>query len=188
VVTDNSNRATTSSVLTPNKNTEVATSLNSSLRRRRGVMHGSMPQVEPLVSLAVQFLCTRLITSVCVPPSPKSSFANKQIEDGFDEFGNKIENFPENAANWTGEQVGNIENFGDSVENKFDNAVDDVENFPENAANWTGEQVGKVENFGDDVEQSWDNGVDRVEDFGDRMGNAYDEGRDDARYGDDDDY
>ena len=55
-VTDNSNsnRATTSSVPTPNRNTEVATSLNSSLRRRRGVMHGSMPQVERLVSSAVQ--------------------------------------------------------------------------------------------------------------------------------------
>jgi uncharacterized protein YktA (UPF0223 family) len=147
-----------------------------------------MPPGAPLVSSAVQFWCTRLVTSVCVPHHFELLFANKKIEDGFDEFGNKVENFPENAANWTGEQVGNVENFGDRVENKYDNAVDDVENFPENAANWTGEQVGKVENFGDDVEQSWDNGVDRVEDFGDRMDNAYDDGRDDARYGDDDDY
>ena len=96
---------------------------------------------------------------------------------------------PQTAVDITcSKQVGNVENFGDRVENKFDNAVDDVENFPENAANWTGEQVGKVENFGDDVEQSWDNGVDRIEDFGDRMDNAYDDGRDEARYGDDDDY
>lgn len=66
------------------------------------------------------------------------------------------------------------------MENKWDNAVDDVENFPENAAEWTGEQVGNVEN-------KWDNAVDDVQDFGDRMDNAYDEGRDEARY-DDDDY
>ncbi|KAJ4985324.1 hypothetical protein SVAN01_09175 [Stagonosporopsis vannaccii] len=119
--------------------------------------------------------------------APFSRCANNPTEEGFDEFGNKIENFPENAANWTGEQVGNIENFGDKVEDKWDNAVDDVENFPENAANWTGEQVGRVENFGDDVENKWDDAVDDVQDFGGRMGDAYDEGRDDARY-DDDDY
>lgn len=105
-----------------------------------------------------------------------------------DEFGNAIEEFPENAANWTGQQVGNIENFGDRVEDKWDSAVDNVENFPENAAEWTGEQVGKVENFGDDVADGWDNAVEGVEDFGGRMGDAYDAGRDEERYGDDDDY
>lgn len=80
-----------------------------------------------------------------------------------------------------------MENFGDKVEDKWDNAVDNVENFPENAANWTGEQVGHIENFGDDVADKWDGAVDSVQDFGDRMDNAYDEGRDEARY-DDDDY
>lgn len=54
---------------------------------------------------------------------------------------NDVDNFPENAAGWTGEQVGRVENFDDRVENRADNAVDDVEDLPENAARWTGEKV-----------------------------------------------
>ena len=117
------------------------------------------------------------------------------VERRFDEFGNEITNFPENAAGWTGEQVGRVENFGDRV-------GDDVENFPENAANWTGQQVGRVENFGDrvenkwddgvqdiedipqDIENKWDNGVEDVARFGGRMDQAYDDGRDEQRYDD----
>ena len=98
---------------------------------------------------------------------------------------NDFENAPENAAEWTGRKVGEVENipndveqdfdrFGDGVERKWDNAVDDVEDAPENAANWVGEKVGDVERFGDDVEN-----------YGDRLDNAYDQGRDEERYDDD---
>lgn len=108
-----------------------------------------------------------------------------RAERRFDEFGNEISNFPENAAGWTGEQVGRVEGFGDRVENRFDNAVDDVEDFPENAARWGGEKVQKVEDIPQDIENRWDNAVDNVEDFGDRMDNAYDDGRNEQRYDDD---
>lgn len=110
-----------------------------------------------------------------------------KMEQRVDNFGNDVENFPENAANWTGQQVGNVENFGDRVENKWDNAVNDVEDFPEDAARWTGEKVQEVEDIPQDIENKWDGAVDSVEDFGDRMDNAYDEGRDEQRY-DDGDY
>ncbi|KAL6709857.1 hypothetical protein ACN47E_000642 [Coniothyrium glycines] len=100
---------------------------------------------------------------------------------------NDVSNFPENAANWTGEQVGRVENFDDRVEQRYDNAVNDVEDFPENAARWTGEKVQAVEDIPQDIENKWDNGVDDVEAFGDRMDNAYDDGRDEQRY-DDGDY
>lgn len=98
---------------------------------------------------------------------------------------NDVSNFPENAANWTGEQVGRAEGFGDRVENRWDNAVDDVEDFPENAARWTGDKVQEVEDIPQGIENRWDNAVDDVEGFGDRMDNAYDDGRDDRRYEDD---
>jgi hypothetical protein len=129
---------------------------------------------------------------------PMLQSANKLAEEDWDEdkykmeqradnFGNDVENFPENAANWTGQQVGNVENFGDRAENKWDNAVDDVEDFPENAANWTGQKVQEVEDIPQDIENKWDGAVDDVEDFGGRMDNAYDDGRDEQRY-DDGDY
>jgi hypothetical protein len=92
--------------------------------------------------------------------------------DGFDEFGNAISNLPENAAHFAGEAVGGVENFGESV-------YDNVTEFPENAAHWAGEKV-------EGVEQTWDGAVEGVEDFGGRMGDAYDDGREDARDDDDD--
>jgi len=101
-----------------------------------------------------------------------------RMEDRVDEFGNDVSNFPENAAGWTGEQVGR-------VENKWDNAVDDVEDFPENAARWTGEKVQAVEDIPQDIENKWDNAVDDVAGFGGRMDQAYDDGRDEQRYDDD---
>lgn len=108
-----------------------------------------------------------------------------RMEQRVDNFGNDVENLPENAANWTGQQVGNVENFGDRVENRWDNTVDDVEDFPEDAARWTGEKVQAVEDIPQDIENKWDNGVNDVEQFGDRMDNAYDDGRDEQRYDDD---
>lgn len=112
--------------------------------------------------------------------------ANACVEDDWDADKARIENdaeeFPENAAEWTGRRVGDVEQmpenveqdfdqFGDSVERKWDNAEEDVEDAPENAAEWVGEQIGDVEKFGDDVEN-----------YGDGLENAYDEGRDEERY------
>ncbi|KAK6532514.1 hypothetical protein TWF281_006703 [Arthrobotrys megalospora] len=87
------------------------------------------------------------------------------VEQGFDGFKDNIENAPVNAAGWVGDKVG-------EVEGKYDDFKDDVENIPENVAGWTGEQVGKVEAFGDDVKQ-----------YGNDLGDAYDQGKDDGRYG-----
>lgn len=70
----------------------------------------------------------------------KDRFENRVDADKY-RLENDVANFPDNAANWTGEQVGRVEGFDDRVENRFDNAVGDVENFPENAAAWTGEKV-----------------------------------------------
>ncbi|KAL2004178.1 hypothetical protein VTN02DRAFT_5827 [Thermoascus thermophilus] len=111
----------------------------------------------------------------------------EKIHDEWDEDKERIkedvDNFPENAAEWTGEKVGEAERIPyeveqgwdraeDRVEQGFDNAVDDVERVPEDVAEWTGEKVGDVERFGDEVEA-----------YGDRIDNAYDEGRDEGRNG-----
>lgn len=104
-----------------------------------------------------------------------------------------VEDFPEDAAHWTGEAVGSVEAVTDKIEHGFDRAeenveegfenaghkvehgwdetVDAVEHAPENLAEGIGEGVGKVEHFGDSVE-----------DFGDRMEASYDQGRDEERY------
>ncbi|KAK9636386.1 hypothetical protein HCH54_009685 [Aspergillus fumigatus] len=102
----------------------------------------------------------------------------EKIHEDWDEKKERIEqnveDFPENAARWTGEKVGEIEAIPenieqgwdraeDRIEQKWDNAVDDIEEFPENAAEWTGRKVGEVEQFGDNI------------------GNAYDEGRAEGR-------
>ena len=98
-----------------------------------------------------------------------------------DRFEQSAADFPEDAAEWTGRRVGEVEQipdnieqgfdrFGDGIERKWDDAVDDVEDAPENVANWAGEKVGDVERFGDDVEN-----------YGDGIGDAYDQGRDEGR-------
>ncbi|TFK51142.1 hypothetical protein OE88DRAFT_1660484 [Heliocybe sulcata] len=94
---------------------------------------------------------------------------------------NDVENFPDNAAQWTGRKVGEVEDIPQDVEydydrakygmeNRFDNAVQDVEDIPQDlrdgvddAARWVGDGVGDVERF--------DNGID----------NSYDQGRDESR-------
>lgn len=86
-----------------------------------------------------------------------------------------MNDFPENAAHWTGEkvllynlvnrpgntddvQVGEAEQIPDNIEAGWDNAVDNIEDAPENAAEWTGEKFGAVESFGDGLEDAYDEG------------------------------
>ncbi|GFF40542.1 hypothetical protein IFM58399_05960 [Aspergillus lentulus] len=97
----------------------------------------------------------------------------EKIHEDWDEDKERIEqnaeDFPEDAARWTGEKVGEVEAIPenieqrwdrteDRIENKWDNAVDDVEDFPENAAEWTGRRVGEVEQFGDNIDNAYDEG------------------------------
>ncbi|RLL94224.1 hypothetical protein CFD26_103186 [Aspergillus turcosus] len=86
----------------------------------------------------------------------------EKIHDDWDEDKERIEenveDFPEDAARWTGEKVGEVEAIPDEIENKWDNAVDDVEDIPEDAAEWTGRKVGEVEQFGDNMDDAYDEG------------------------------
>jgi hypothetical protein len=107
------------------------------------------------------------------------------MENRVDEFGNDVSNFPENAAGWTGEQVGRVENFDDRVENRWDNTVNNVEDFPEDAARWGGQKVQEVEDIPQDIDNRFDNAVGDVEGFDNRMDQAYDNGRNEQRYDDD---
>ncbi|KAL4942886.1 hypothetical protein BDV06DRAFT_191078 [Aspergillus oleicola] len=95
----------------------------------------------------------------------------EEIHDDFErdkyEVEQGVEDLPEDAARWTGEAVGEVEQVPERIEdgfdamgNKIEDAVDDVEDFPEDVAEWTGEKVGEVEQFGDDMENAYDEGVD----------------------------
>ena len=53
-----------------------------------------------------------------------------------------VEDFPENAARWTGEKVQEVEDIPQDMENKWDN------------------MVGGVERFGDNMENAYDEGRD----------------------------
>jgi hypothetical protein len=85
-----------------------------------------------------------------------------------------VQDFPDDAARWTGQKVGEIEDIPEDIDRKWDNAVQDVEDVPEDVAGWAGRKVGDVEEFGDDVGR-----------FGDNLDNSYDQGRNEARYDDD---
>ena len=113
-----------------------------------------------------------------------------------------VENFPDNAANWTGRKVGEVEDIPQDVEqdydrakygveNKFDNAEQDVENFPDNAANWAGRKVDEVEDIPQDIGQGFEGAANWVGDkfsgverFGDGVEGSFDsgeaQGRDDG--------
>ncbi|KAK3625330.1 hypothetical protein LTR56_020495 [Elasticomyces elasticus] len=102
-----------------------------------------------------------------------------RVEDNFEQdkyrVENGVEDFPENAARWTGEKVGEVEDIPQDIEqgfdrfgNKIENGFDDVVDAPEEVAGWAGRKVGDVERFDDNVD------------------NAYDQGKDDQRYDDND--
>ncbi|KIW40291.1 uncharacterized protein PV06_07502 [Exophiala oligosperma] len=103
---------------------------------------------------------------------------NKVAEEKWDEDKYRVENdvrqdvdnvedFPEDAARWTGRKVQDVEDIPQDIENKWDNGVQDVEDVPEDVAGWAGGKIGDAERFGDNVD------------------NAYDQGRDESRYDDD---
>lgn len=78
-----------------------------------------------------------------------------------------VEDFPKDAARWTGEKVQEVEDIPDHVDRKWDNFKQDIDDVPEDVAYGVGDGVGDVERFGD------------------RMDNAYDYGRDERSYDDD---
>jgi hypothetical protein len=98
-----------------------------------------------------------------------STFADHLLRD--------VENFPDNAARWTGDKIQRVEDIPQDIDRRWDNAKQDVEDIPDDVAGWAGRKVGDVERFGDDVDR-----------YGDRIDNDYDQGRNDARYDDDNNY
>ncbi|KAK4981049.1 hypothetical protein LTR66_010228 [Elasticomyces elasticus] len=82
---------------------------------------------------------------------------------------NDVEEFPENAAEWTGRKVQDVEDIPQDIEhdferakygieNRFDNVVQDVEDVPEDVAGWAGDKVGDVERFDDNVDNAYERG------------------------------
>jgi hypothetical protein len=96
--------------------------------------------------------------------------AKYDVENDVRDGVQNVEDFPENAARWTGEKVQDVEDIPQDIDRKWDNAVQDVEDVPDDVAGWAGRKVGDVERFGDNVD------------------NSYDQGRNDARYYDDNNY
>ncbi|EMC95882.1 hypothetical protein BAUCODRAFT_34647 [Baudoinia panamericana UAMH 10762] len=106
------------------------------------------------------------------------AFLAHEFHDNKDRIEDGVEDFPENAARWTGERVQEVEDipenveagfdrFGNRIEQGFDNVVDDVVDAPENVANWAGRRVEGVEQFGDRIGDAYDDGKneEREEDY-----------------------
>lgn len=51
------------------------------------------------------------------------------MENRFDNAVDDVEDFPENAARWTGEKVQEVEDIPQDIENRWDDAEDDVAAF-----------------------------------------------------------
>ncbi|KAI5300570.1 hypothetical protein KEM55_006540 [Ascosphaera atra] len=62
-------------------------------------------------------------------------YAGEKIHEGWEEKKDDIEedvrDLPENAAEWTGEKVGDVEGWGDNVKEGFEEKKDNVEEFGE---------------------------------------------------------
>ena len=84
-----------------------------------------------------------------------------------------VDDFPQDAANWTGRKVGEVEDIPQDIEGDYDrakwraedrvdDAVQDVADFPQDVgddvANWAGRDVGDVERFDDNVDNAFDQG------------------------------
>lgn len=129
-----------------------------------------------------------------------------RLEQKVDHGVENVEELPENAARWTGEAVGTVEDIPQDVEQSWDRTEDRVEQGWDNAENRVEQGWDNAEN---NVEQGWDSTVeavedapenaaewvgegvgkverfgDDVEDYGDSLEQSYDEGRDEARYDD----
>ncbi|KAF4301289.1 ww domain protein [Botryosphaeria dothidea] len=129
-----------------------------------------------------------------------------RLEQKVDHGVENVEEFPENAARWTGEAIGTVEDIPQDVEQSWDRTEDRVEQGWDNAENRVEQGWDNAEN---NVEQGWDSTVeavedapenaaewvgegvgkverfgDDVEDYGDSLEQSYDEGRDEARYDD----
>lgn len=51
------------------------------------------------------------------------------MENRWDNTVDDVEDFPENAARWTGEKVQEVEDIPQDIENRWDDTVDDVAEF-----------------------------------------------------------
>jgi len=71
---------------------------------------------------------------------------------------NDVEDFPDDAARWTGREGRRIEDIPDRIENRVDYDVDRVEDIPEDVSGWAGRKVGDVERFDDNVDNAYDQG------------------------------
>lgn len=142
--------------------------------------------------------------SVSRSPAEDIGRAEQHLERKWDDGVQNVEDFPEDAARWTGEAVGAVESVPDRVEDGWDRTEDRVE------AGWdrTEDRVeAGWDRTEDRVEDGWDNTVeavedapsnvaewvgegvgkvehfgDEVEDYGDRLEQSYDQGRDEERY------
>lgn len=97
-----------------------------------------------------------------------------RIDDDRDRFDNRVaydeqrvEDFPDDAARWTGRKVQDVEDIPEDVAGWAGRKEQEVEDIPDDVAGWAGQKVGDVERWDDNVQDS------------------YDDGRDEQRYDDD---
>ncbi|KAL0254893.1 hypothetical protein SLS55_009417 [Diplodia seriata] len=86
-----------------------------------------------------------------------------------------VEELPEDAARWTGEAVGHVENIPNDVEQGWDRAENNVEQGFDNIENNVEQGWDNAENH---VEQGWDNAEDKVEQGWDNAENNVEQGWD----------
>ncbi|KAL1880091.1 hypothetical protein Daus18300_001454 [Diaporthe australafricana] len=107
-----------------------------------------------------------------------------RMERRFDDGVQDVEEFPEDAARWTGEAVGEVEAVPDRVEEGWDRTEENVEEGWDRAGEnieegWDRTEENVEEGWdraGDKVEHGWDETVDAVEDAPENIAEGIGEG------------
>ncbi|OJJ48481.1 hypothetical protein ASPZODRAFT_140773 [Penicilliopsis zonata CBS 506.65] len=81
-------------------------------------------------------------------PPPQDDYVREEIvEERVDDYGYRQESLGEEAAEWMGRKVGEVERI-----------PQDIADIPEDVADWAGREVGKVERFDDNIDYAYDEG------------------------------
>jgi hypothetical protein len=77
--------------------------------------------------------------------------AGRYVDRKWDNGVQDLEDAPEDAARWTGEEVQRVEDIPDRIENRFDYDRDRIEDIPDRIENRFDNDVDRVEDIPDDV-------------------------------------
>jgi hypothetical protein len=135
--------------------------------KRQGNAVGRSPFWKKLVGFDAESQAPHACRKTDATPSAESwNREEDRMERRFDDGVEHVEEFPEDAARWTGEAVGEVEAVPDRVEEVWDRAEENVEE------GW--------DRAGENIEEGWERTEENVEEGWDRAGENIEDGWDET--------